>query len=382
MSHIFPQIDPDGLLEYSVVFTDRSLNHMSAQFQGVMRGLHDGLTEVYQAERMAIIPGGGSFAMEAVARQFSRNRSVLVIRNGWFSYRWSQIFEQGVSPSSVDLAIARPDTSATDQQFSPIPAEQVAERIRAERPQLVIAPHVETSAGLMLSDDYLSTVAQACKAVDALFVLDCVAAGAIWIDMAHLGVDVLITAPQKGWSSTPCAGLVMMSERAVQRLAETTSDSFALDLRKWHQIMDAYLAGGHAYHATLPTDGLHQLYRTHLEMREVGFQTLKEQQITLGTRVRALVESAGYKSLAAPGWQSPTVVVSHTDRDEISRGSAFAAAGVQVAAGVPLACGESAHFKTFRIGLFGLDKLTHIDRTVDQLSQALEAVAKSVSVGV
>lgn len=374
MSQIYPSIDPNGLLEYSVVFTDRSLNHMSAEFQSVMQGLHAGLTEVYQSPACIIVPGGGTFAMESVARQFANQHSVMVIRNGWFSYRWSQIFDAGVTPTAVEIAQAIPDTPEADQQFSPVDLDTLCTRIKQVKPQVVVAPQVETSAGLLLSDDYLTAVSACAHEVGAIMVLDCVAAGALWVDMATVGIDVLITAPQKGWSSTPCAGMVMLSERGLERLAQTTSNSYALDLKKWHDIMGAYLQGGHAYHATLPTDGLAQLYQTYREMREIGFDELKARQIRLGQSVRALMESHGFKSLAAPPYQSPTVVVSHTTRDDLKSGAAFAKAGLQVAAGVPLACGESSAFKTFRIGLFGIDKLMNESRTLDTLATALDAI--------
>jgi aspartate aminotransferase-like enzyme len=362
------------LREYSVVFTDRSLNSMSVPFQEVMRGLHDGLIEVYGARTCALIPGGGSYAMESVARQFARNENVLVIRNGWFSYRWTQIFNQGVTPKHADIIMAQPDSDAKDQQFSPTPIDDICARIKSESPRVVVSPHVETSAGILMPDAYLKQIADAAHDVGAIFVLDCVASGALWVDMKATGVDVLITAPQKGWTSTPCAGVVMLSDRACARLEETESDSFVLDLKKWHQIMKAYLDGGHAYHATMPTDGLSQFYDAMLEMKAFGFDKAKAAQIELGTKLRQVVESYGYKSLAAKAFQSPTVIVSHTDRDDIKNGAAFAAQGVQIAAGVPLECGESDAFKTFRIGLFGLDKLMNIDRTIADFKDTLDKV--------
>ena len=374
MSLIYPKIDPDGLLEYSVVFTDRSMNHMSQAFQKVMCDLHAGLTGVYKAQSCVLIPGGGTFAMESVARQFARDEKVLVIRNGWFSYRWTQIFNQGVTPAHTEVAKARPDTNATDQQFSPVPVDEVCAQIRSEKPNLVVAPHVETSAGLLLPDSYIQALTDAAHEVGALFVLDCVAAGALWADMDGLGVDVLITAPQKGWTSTPCAGVIMLSKRALERLKTTTSDSFVLDLKKWHSIMDAFLSGGHAYHATMPTDGLANFLKTYSEMATIGFDMLKASQIELGRQVRELMEGCGFKSLAADGFKSPTVVVSHTDRADLKNGNAFANVGLQIAAGVPLECGESADFQTFRIGLFGLDKLMNIDRTVTLLDDALRKI--------
>lgn len=374
MDATLPQTRRSELKEFSVVFTERSLNSMSMPFQEVMRGLHAGLTEAYNTKSCALIPGGGSYAMEAVARQFARNEKVLVIRNGWFSYRWTQIFDQGVTPAHAEIVRARPDSVAADQQFSPAPLDDIIAQIHAEKPRLVVSPHVETSAGLLMPDSYLSEIAKAAHQVGALFVLDCVASGALWVDMDSLGVDVLITAPQKGWTSTPCAGVVMMSEAALQRLEGTQSDSFVLDVKKWHQIMTAYLNGGHAYHATMPTDGLAQFYDTLLEIKRFGFAKAKEAQITLGTKLRLIMEQRGYKSLAAEGFKSPSVIVSHTRRDDMKTGAAFAAEGVQIAAGVPLECGESAEFKTFRIGLFGLDKLANIEGTLADFTDTLDKV--------
>lgn len=370
-----PQPRLSNLREFSVVFTDRSLNSMSSSFQEVMCGLHEGLTDVYGAKSCVIIPGGGSYAMEAVARQFARNEKVLVIRNGWFSFRWTQIFDQGVTPTHAEIVKAQPDTDLADQQFSPAPIEDIVAMIKSTKPRLVVSPHVETSAGLLMPDDYLTQIAKAAHEVGAIFVLDCVASGALWVDMAKIGVDVLITAPQKGWTSTPCAGVVMLSEAAVARLDETQSDSFVLDLKKWHQIMSAYLNGGHAYHATMPTDGLSQFYDTLCEVKSFGYDKAKQAQIELGSRLRLLMEQRGYKSLAADGFKSPSVIVSHTERDDMKNGAAFAANGVQIAAGVPLECGESADFKTFRVGLFGLDKLANIDGTISDFMQALDTVS-------
>ncbi len=370
-----PQPRLSNLREFSVVFTDRSLNSMSSSFQEVMCGLHEGLTDVYGAKSCVIIPGGGSYAMEAVARQFARNEKVLVIRNGWFSFRWTQIFDQGVTPTHAEIVKAQPDTDLADQQFSPAPIEDIVAMIKSTKPRLVVSPHVETSAGLLMPDDYLTQIAEAAHEVGAIFVLDCVASGALWVDMAKIGVDVLITAPQKGWTSTPCAGIVMLSEAGVTRLDETQSDSFVLDLKKWHQIMTAYLNGGHAYHATMPTDGLSQFYDTLCEVKSFGYDRAKQAQIELGSRLRLLMEQRGYKSLAADGFKSPSVIVSHTERDDMKNGAAFAANGVQIAAGVPLECGESADFKTFRVGLFGLDKLADIDGTISDFMQTLDTVS-------
>ena len=375
MSSLYPDIDPEGLLEYSVVFTDRSVNSMSQQFQSVMRGLHEELTSVYNASSCVLVPGGGSYAMEAVARQFARNEKVLVVRNGWFSYRWTQIFDQGVAPAHAEIVCARPDTPEADQQFSPAPIEDICAAITANRPSVVVAPHVETSAGLLMPDEFIAQIASTAHEVGAIFVLDCVASGALWVDMGALGVDVLISAPQKGWTSTPCAGVVMLSDAVLARMEDTESDSFVLNLKKWHQIMGAYLGGGHAYHATMPTDGISQFYQAVLEIKKFGYANAKQAQIELGTKLRSIMEQRGFKSLTADGFKSPTVIVSHTDRDDMKSGAAFAAQGVQIAAGVPLECGESDQFKTFRIGLFGLDKLANIERTISVFTEKLDSVA-------
>ena len=369
-------VDPDGLMEFSVVFTDRSLNHMSKAFQGVMNDLHAMLTEVYGAETAVIVPGGGTYAMESVARQFATNAKALVIRNGWFSYRWTQIFEMGDIPSETVVLKARQTGNETTSAFAPDAAEAIAARIREERPGVVFAPHVETSAGVILPDDHLKAIADAAHEVGALFVLDCVASGAIWVDMQATGVDVLISAPQKGWSASPAAGLVMLGERAAARLGETTSTSFAMDLRKWHDIMQAYVGGGHAYHATMPTDALKVFRDRMIETRDFGFEIAREKQWELGRKVRALLAENGYKSVAAPGFEAPGVVVSYTKDPDIQNGKKFVAEGMQIAAGVPLMCDEPADFRTFRIGLFGLDKLMDVDGTVARLEAVLEKVAE------
>lgn len=374
MAALLDTVDPDGLLEYSVVFTDRSLNHMSACFQQVMRDIATTLKDVYAAHAVAIVPGGGTYAMEAVARQLAHERKVMVIRNGWFSFRWSQIFEMGRIPAAEIVLKARRTGDGPDMPFAPPPIEEVQAAIRSERPALVFAPHVETSAGMLLPDDYLRTVATAVHEVGGLFVLDCIASGTLWVDMQDIGVDVLISAPQKGWSGTPCAGMVMLSEAGRSAVEATNSSSFACDLRKWLQIMQAYENGGHAYHATVPTDGLVTLQRTMAEMAGIGFATLKRQQIELGTRVRALLEQAGFASVAARGFEAPGVVVCYTNDPAIHNGARFREQGLQIAAGVPLQVDEPADFRTFRIGLFGLDKLADIDRTVNHLARALAAL--------
>ncbi len=374
MPGLLPDVDPDGLLEYSVVYTDRSLNHMSKRFQGVMRDLSATLKRVYNADAVAIVPGSGTFGMEAVARQFATDRKCLVIRNGWFSYRWTQIFEMGRIPSESLVLKARRIAEGAAAPFAPAPIAEVVATIRAEKPALVFAPHVETSAGMMLPDDYLRAVADAVHEVGGLFVLDCIASGAMWVDMRATGVDVLVSAPQKGWSASPCCGLVMLSAAARKRLDETTSTSFACDLKKWLQIMEAYEQGGHAYHATMPTDGLARLRDIMAEADALGFDHLRERQIALGSQIRALLAARGVTSVAAPGFEAPGVVVSYTGDDDIRSGKRFLDAGLQIAAGVPLQCDEGADFKTFRLGLFGLDKLTNVERTVATFAATLDRV--------
>ena len=365
-------VDPDGLLEFSVVFTDRSLNHMSKSFQGVMRDLSATLKSVYGAHACVIVPGGGTYGMEAVVRQFAPAKRTLVLRNGWFSYRWTQIFDMGDIPADTSVLKARRTSEESRAPFAPAPIEEVEAHIRDWRPDVVFAPHVETSAGILMPDDYLRRAAAAVHEVGGLFVLDCVASGTLWVDMRDVGADVLISAPQKGWSGTPCAGLVMLSERAREHIEQTTSTSFAIDLRKWLEIMEAYEAGGHAYHATMPTDGLRTLREVMTETEAAGFEKLRGAQIELGQRVRKLLAERDLPSVAAPGFEAPSVVVSYTQDPDIVAG--FIGAGVQVAAGVPLMCDEPEDYRAFRIGLFGLDKLRDIDGTVARLERALDQV--------
>ncbi len=368
--------DPEGLLEYSVVYTDRALNHMSATFQDVMRDISGTLADVYHADAVVVVPGSGTYGMEAVARQFATGGRCLVIRNGWFSFRWSQIFEMGGIPASETVLKAAPVGDARQAPFAPADLERVVARIREEKPDVVFAPHVETSSGMILPDDYIRGVADAVREVGGLFVLDCIASGTIWVDMADLGVDVLISAPQKGWSGPPCAALVMLGERAVERMAETTSTSFACDLRRWHEIMKAYEDGGHAYHATMPTEALRSFRDVMRETVDHGLDVVRDRQWELGRKVRALLAEHGFPSVAAPGFEAPGVVVSYTDDPDIRTGRAFAAEGMQIAGGVPLRCGEPDDFSTFRIGLFGLDKLMDVDGTVERLAAVLERVGR------
>ena len=372
MPALLPHIDPDGLLEFSVVYTDRALNHMSKRFQGIMTDISTMLKSVYQAPSAVLVPGSGTFGMEAVARQFATGQKVLVIRNGWFSYRWTQIFEMGHIPAQEIVLKARRVGDEPQSPWVPCPIDEVVATIRAERPAVVFAPHVETSAGMILPDDYLKAVADAVHAVGGLFVLDCIASGAIWVDMAATGVDVLVSAPQKGWSGSPACAMVMLSARARQAIDATTSTSFACDLKKWLQVMEAYEKGGHTYHTTMPTDALARLRDVMQETQAYGFEKVRQEQWALGDQVRELFAQRGIPSVAAKGFQAPGVVVSYTTDPELQNSKKFLALGLQTAAGVPLQCDEPAGFSTFRIGLFGLDKLHQPERSVAHLAAALD----------
>lgn len=376
MSKLVPSVDPGGLLEYSVVFNDRSLNHMSAAFQQVMRRISGTLKQVYNAEGVAIVPGGGSFGMEAVARQLAGGRRCLVLRNGWFSYRWSQILEMGKIPATISVLSARPEREARQAPYLPPPIEEVVETIMDERPEVVFAPHVETASGIMLPEAYLKAIGQAVQRVGGLFVLDCVASGAMWVDMRACAVDVLISAPQKGWSASPCAALIALSDRALAQVESTTSSSFAGDLKKWLQIMRAYEDGSHAYHATMPTDALAVLDNAMRETVETGLENLQGRQKKLGSDVRTLFAEAGFISVAGDGFEAPGVVVLYSDDINMHNASLFREQGLQTAAGVPLMCGEAEDFQTFRVGLFGLEKLNHVERTVENLRIALASIQR------
>ena len=375
MTALRQDIDQNGLLEYSVVYTDRALNHMSKVFQQVMTDLSSELKSVYNADAVVIVPGSGTYGMEAVARQLANDEDCLIIRNGWFSYRWTQILEKGkIAKSSTVLTAERADDSESPSPFAPVDVDTAVAKIKMEKPAMVFAPHVETSSGMILSTDYIKALSAAVHSVGGLLVIDCIASGCVWLDMKALGIDVLISAPQKGWSSTPCAGLVMLSDAAIKKVDNTESDSFSLDLKQWLTIMRAYENGGHAYHATMPTDGLRQFRDTLLEAKKIGFDTLCDAQWELGTRIRKVLADKGIESVAAEGFEAPGVVVAYTDRDDMHKGSAFAEAGMQIAAGVPLKVGEPDNFKTFRLGLFGLDKLTDIDGAVTRFESALDEV--------
>ena len=374
MPGLLPDVDPNGLVEYSVVYTDRSVNHMSLSFREVMTDISLTLKEVYNADAVAVVPGSGTFGMEAVARQFATNQNVMVIRNGWFSYRWTQILEMGSIASSHTVSMANPVKDEEQAPYAPPDLDLVLTKIHEEKPKVVFAPHVETSAGMLLPDSYITQVADATHQSGGIMVLDCIASGALWVDMKKTGVDVIVSAPQKGWSGTPCCALVMMSQRALDILQSTESSSFACDLKKWREIMEAYENGGHAYHATMPTDGLKNFRDVMKETQGLGFEAMKEAQIELGNKIRAVLEEHGYKSVAADGYKSPGVIVSYTNDPAIKSGAKFSQAGMQIAGGVPLKCGEPEDFSTFRIGLFGLDKLTNIQRTVETFASTLSTV--------
>ncbi len=372
MPGLLPNVDPDGLLEFSVVYTDRALNHMSKRFQGVMKDISSILKEVYKARSSVLVPGSGTFGMEAVARQFATGKKTLVIRNGWFSYRWTQIFDMGNIPAESTVLKARRVGSGSQASWIPCPVEEVVATIKAQKPDVVFAPHVETAAGMILPDDYIRKVTEAVHEVGGLFVLDCIASGCMWVDMQATGVDILVSAPQKGWSGSPACAMVMLSERARAAIDATTSTSFAADLKKWLQVMEAYENGGHTYHTTMPTDALARLDQVMRETKEYGFEKVRQEQIGLGAKVRALLEARGFASVAAEGFKAPGVVVSYTTDPEVQNSKKFLGLGLQTAAGVPLQCDEPADFSTFRIGLFGLDKLHQPDRSVKQLSDALD----------
>ena len=377
MPGLLPNVDPDGLLEFSVVYTDRSLNHMSEEFKRVMVDISSVLKDAYNASSAVIVPGSGTFGMEAVARQFASKQKCLVLRNGWFSYRWTQIFDLDHIAEDVSVIKGRQLDDSAQGVFAPAPIEEVVAFIKKEKPAVVFAPHVETSAGIILPDEYLKAVGEAVRSVNGLFVLDCIASGAMWVDMKASNVDVLITAPQKGWSSSPCCALIALGERARERIDSTQSSSFSMDLKKWLQIMEAYEKGGHVYHTTMPTDALKTLRNVMQETQSLGFAALKAKQVVLGIKVRELLVSKGYQSVAAKGFQAPCVVVSFTKDPDIQSGKKFIALGMQTAAGVPLQCDERPDFRTFRLGLFGLEKLAHVDRTVGHLVSALEKITEA-----
>ena len=364
------------LQEFSVVYTDRAVNHMSQEFQQAMRDLSTLFKTVYHAEEVILIPGSGTTAMEAVARQFAREKKCLCLRNGFFNFRWSQIFAQGHIPNEEFVLKAHALSREKKASFLPPSLEEVNKCILEKTPNLVFATHVETSSGIMLSDEYIAAIAEKIHSMNGYLVLDCVASGARWIDMQALGVDILITAPQKCWSAPPSCGIVLLNKTIGSQLSHTTSDSFDLDLNQWLNIMRAYEQGKFAYYATMPTNALIALRNSMLEAQKIGFSYLKDRQLELGTKVRSLFKSKGFISVAEEQVASPSIAVYYTDDPTIQNGQKWQEYGIQISSGVPLKCGEQEPFQTFRIGLLGWDKLNHIDQTVDTLKETLKEICK------
>jgi len=378
---VVPKQDLGEFKEFSVIFTNRSLNLMSSPFQQVMRDLNELLKETYQAEKVAIIPGSGTYGMEAVARQFATNEHVMVIRNGWFSFRWTEIFDMGKEnsiPSShtVLKALPQPTEGSNHMQYAPYPIADLVQKIHQERPAVLFAPHVETSTGMMLPDDYIKQAAAAMHEVGGLFVLDCIASGTVWVDMKELGLDVVISAPQKGWTGSAAAALVMMSPAAVEKMTTTKETSFSMSLKRWSAIMDTYEKGGFGYHTTMPTDALRDFHEISVETLKFGLPELKEAQLDLGSTARGSLDSRGLTSVAAPGFQAPGVLVyySPVGQENPMMMAKFKAQGLQIAMGVPWRIDEPDGLHTFRMGLFGLDKLGDISGTVETMETALDAV--------
>jgi aspartate aminotransferase-like enzyme len=382
---VVPKSDFGQYQEYSVIFTNRALNLMSDPFQKVMRDLNTLLKETYNARKVAIIPGSGTFGMEAVARQFATDRHVMVLRNGWFSFRWTEIFDMGgigkSIPRSHTVLKAQPVNNPDDSkdghvQFQPYPIEEVLKKIREERPAVFFAPHVETSTGMILPDDYIRKITQAMHEVGGIFVLDCIASGAIWVDMKDLGIDVVISAPQKGWTGPACAALVMMSERARELMNNTEETSFSISLKRWSAIMDTYEKGGFGYHTTMPTDALRDFHEISVETMKFGIPELKEAQSSLGKQAHEILGSKGLTSVAAKGFQAPGVLVyySPTGVENPAMMMKFKNQGLQIAMGVPWRIDEPDGLKTFRIGLFGLDKMGNIPKALHTFEDALDNV--------
>lgn len=369
--------DKDGLAEYSVVYTDRAVNHMSNKFQGTMNNLNSWLKEAYNAEATIMMPGSGTMGMEAVARQFANDKTAMVIRNGLFSMRWTQIFEQGKIPAKHIVHKARRVGEGAHAPFAPAPLEEVIASIKAEKPAVMMAPHVETSAGIILPDEYIMECAKAMHEVGGIFVLDGIASGCAWVDMKKLDIDAYITAPQKGWTGPACVGIVMLGERGLEHMKKTQSSSFIVDMNKWHAVMNAYIGGGHMYHLTMPTDALITFENIVRESREqIGLDVLEKKQWELGRRTVAALEAHGADIVAAEGFRAPSVVVAHTTRADIQNGSAFKACGMQVAGGVPLFIDEGDQYKSVRFGMLGIEKIMNGDATIATLEKTLEAVGK------
>jgi len=357
------------------------LNLMSDPFQNVMRDLNCLLKTTYNADKVAIIPGSGTFGMEAVARQFAPDEHVLVIRNGWFSFRWTEIFEMGGGsiPRSHTVMKALPQKAEGNNphfHYAPHPIDDVVAKIHEEKPAVVFAPHVETSTGMILSDEYIKKASAAVHEVGGIFVLDCIASGTVWTDMKDLGIDIVISAPQKGWTGPACAALVMMSNLAVDKMMAKQEDSFSLSLKRWAAIMDTYESGKFGYHTTVPTDALRDFHEISVETIKFGIPELKAGQIELGKASRAALEARGLTSVSAPGSQAPGVLVFYSPHgvENPLMMSRFKEQGLQIAMGVPWRIDEPEGLHTFRLGLFGLDKIGNINRTVTTMESALDAV--------
>ena len=364
--------DPAGLKEYSVVYTDRALNHMSTKYCDVAKEVSSTLNEVYNSHRAVMLPGSGTYGMEATARALATDKKVLVLRNGYFSYRWTDIFDQTGIPSDVTVLKGSPVGASSRPQFTPHPLEDVLATIRREKPAVVFAPHVETSTGIKLPDEYVAEVGAAVQEHGGHFVLDCIASGTYWTDMKALNVDVVITAPQKGWTGPACVGLTMLSERATEAVRASKPKSMVLNLSKWLDVAESYDNGGFMYYTTMPTDAITLFRDVAAETKEYGFAKAKEDFILLGQEVRDMMASKGFTTVAADGYHAPGVVVAYTDDPNMF--PKFKSQGFQVAAGVPFMIDEPTGNHTFRIGLFGIDKLYNRARTVSRLAEGIDAV--------
>jgi alanine-glyoxylate transaminase/serine-glyoxylate transaminase/serine-pyruvate transaminase len=337
-----------------------------------MNDINDTLKEAYNATSVIVMPGSGSYGMESVARQWATGKKVMVLRNGYFSYRWTDIFEQTGIPSEVIVVKGQPIDNSPQPQFAPHDIDSVVAQIKAEKPAVVFAPHVETSTGIILPDEYIKKVAAAVHAHGGLFVLDCIASGTVWVDMKATGVDCILSAPQKGWTGPACASLMMLSERGDHATRNTTSTSMVINMRKWLEVMDSYVNGGFAYYTTMPTDALNLFRDAALETKEMGFKKAADAAWALGNECRDMMKSKGLRTVSAPGFEAPGVSVWYTDQPDMF--NKFKAKGFQIAAGVPFMINEPAGNFTFRIGLFGLDKITNKEKTIKTLETTLETL--------
>ena len=328
-----------------------------------------------------LIPRSGTFGMEAAARSFATDKHVMVLRNGWFSFRWTEIFDHA-GPNSIPKshtvlkAQPQPNNGIGPVQYAPYPIEEVVAKIYEEKPAAFFAPHVETSTGMILPDEYMKKISDAVHDVGGVFVLDCIASGTVWVDMKELGVDVIISAPQKGWTGPACCAMVMMSDLAAKKMAEAKESSFSLSLKKWTTLMESYENGGWAYHTTMPTDGIRDFHEVTVETMKFGIGNLKNSQLALGKSAHAMLESKGLVSVAAPGFQAPGVLVYHSPcaSENPIMLNKFKEYGLQIAMGVPWRIDEPEVMKTFRVGLFGLDKMGDIEGTVSTLENAVDKV--------